>query len=281
MLNGSDLRDFIKERQAKQVRSLRQSWKVFPKLVIFRAGESKVVDTYVRLKKIYGEDILIDVEEHALPVSELISAIKQANEDNSIHGIIVQLPLSDQSGSAVSESQIDEILAIISPSKDVDGLVSNEYGSATATAINWLLAGYNVELKGKKIAIIGQGRLVGLPLKDMWEKSGYNVSVFDEETTVQMKENLHNFDIVVSAAGVPGIIKGNMLKQKAVVVDAGTASENGEIKGDVDESIREERIDLTITPKIGGVGPLTIAALFDNVINSARKIADEKGQQDL
>jgi methylenetetrahydrofolate dehydrogenase (NADP+)/methenyltetrahydrofolate cyclohydrolase len=78
-----------------------------------------------------------------------------------------------------------------------------------------------------------------------------------------------------------GLISSEMLKQKAVIVDAGTSSENDVIKGDVAEEVRENRQDLTITPKIGGVGPLTVAALIDNVIIAARKVAQQKGQQDL
>ena len=107
------------------------------------------------------------------------------------------------------------------------------------------------------------------------------MTVFDINSSDEMRSKLSDFDIVVTATGSPGLIKSDMLKQKAVVVDAGTASEGGKIKGDVDDSVRESRNDLTITPKIGGVGPLTIAALMDNVIIAARKIADQKGQQDL
>ena len=96
-----------------------------------------------------------------------------------------------------------------------------------------------------------------------------------------MKEQLKDFDVVITAVGKPGLITSEMLKNKAVVVDAGTASENGKIKGDVAEEVRDFRKDLTITPVKGGVGPLTVASLIDNVIIAARKIADKKGQQDL
>lgn len=281
ILNGAELRDFIKERQAKQVRALRQSWKVFPKLIILYLSQSPVIETYMRLKQQYGEDILIDVEKKYVPFSGLEAAIKEANEDELIHGIIVQLPIEDSVGNVVSNDDILPIIDQIDPKKDVDGLTNGSLNSATATAINWLLAGYNVNLQGKKIAIIGQGILVGLPLAKIWQTSGYDVTVFDINSSDEMRSKLSDFDIVVTATGSPGLIKSDMLKQKAVVVDAGTASEGGKIKGDVDDSVRESRNDLTITPKIGGVGPLTIAALMDNVIIAARKIADQKGQQDL
>lgn len=281
ILNGAELRDFIKERQAKQVRALRQSWKVFPKLKIFYSSNSPVIQTYMRLKTQYGEDILIDVEKEYVPIDNLKERIENANRDESIHGIIVQLPIEDSSSKVTTEYVTKDILSLISPEKDVDGLSSDKFSPATPTAINWLLAGYNIDLSNKKIAIIGQGILVGRPLAKIWQGSNLDISTFDKETTETMKNELNQFDIIVSAAGVPGLITSQMLKLNAVVVDAGTTSEHGEIKGDVSIEVRKNRNDLTITPKTGGVGPLTVAALMDNVIIAARKVANEKGQQDL
>ena len=281
LLNGAELRDFIKERQAKQVRALRQSWRVFPKLVIFYSSKNPVIETYMRLKTAYAEDILIEAEKRFVSPENLAEEIQKANRDEEIHGIIVQLPLESLNGEKVEGEDLAKILAEISPEKDVDGLASDVFEPATAVAIDWLLAGYNVELVGKKIAVVGQGLLVGKPLAKRWKNSGLDVKTFDEQNAEEMRETLSNFDVVVTAVGKAGLISSEMLKQKAVVVDAGTSSENGVIKGDVTEEVRENRQDLTITPKIGGVGPLTVAALIDNVIISARKVAQQKGQQDL
>lgn len=281
ILNGAELKDFIKERQAKQVRGLRQSWQVFPRLVIFYSNEDPVIETYMRLKISYAEDILIEAEKRFVSPENLAKEIQKANLDETIHGIIVQLPLKKSSGEKIEGEELRCILSQISPEKDVDGLSGDIFISATAQAINWLLVGYNIELRNKKIAIVGQGLLVGRPLNNMWLKSGYDVTVFDKNNSGEMKERLSKFDIVVSATGVPGLITSEMLKPNVVVVDAGTASENGIIKGDVAEEVRQNCKDVTITPKIGGVGPLTIASLIDNVIISARKIANRKGQQDL
>lgn len=281
LLNGAELRDFIKERQAKQVRALRQSWRVFPKLVIFYSSKNPVIETYMRLKTAYAEDILIEAEKRFVAPENLVEEIRKANASEEIHGIIVQLPLENSNGEKIEGEELSKILAEISPEKDVDGLASDVFEPATAVAIDWLLVGYNVELVGKKIAVVGQGLLVGKPLAKRWKNSGLDVKTFDEQNTEEMRETLSNFDVVVTAVGKAGLISSEMLKQKAVVVDAGTSSENGVIKGDIAEEVRENRQDLTITPKIGGVGPLTVAALIDNVIISARRIAQEKGQQDL
>lgn len=264
LLNGRELADFIKERQAKQVRALRQAHKVLPKLaIIVTTGESQVISTYVRLKAAYGEDILIDTEVHTVPQVQVAETIERLNDDAFVHGIILQLPLEDP-------SETDALVARIAPEKDVDGLGPNAaYGSATATAIDWLAAGYNVTLRDKKIAIVGNGRLVGAPLAALWLGAGLDVTVYDE-TTTDLAGALRNADIIVSATGVPGLITSNMVSPGRVVIDAGTASEGGVIVGDVALDVRERR-DLTITPEKGGVGPLTIAALFDNVITAARK----------
>ena len=273
ILNGSELVGYIKERQARQVRALRQSWRVLPRLAIIRTGDNPVIDVYVRLKKIYGEDILIDVDIYSVSDDDLFEQIKKLNNDESIYGIIVQLPLSNP-------TQTDKAVQLIKPEKDVDGLGSDSnFTPATAMAINWLMAGYNIDLKNKKIAIVGNGRLVGAPLYKIWNKAGFNVSVYDDKT-IDLGEAIRDSDVIVSATGVPCLIKSDMLKKNAVVIDAGTASENGKIVGDLADDARNRK-DLTVTPIKGGVGPLTVAALFDNVIQAARKVADINGQQDL
>lgn len=233
----------------------------------------------MRLKKQYADDILVDVDIIEVTPKNIISKIEQTNNDKNVHGIIVQLPLDKKQ----EWGDVEEILSYIKPEKDVDGLnsESNIYFSATAQAIDWLLVGYNIDLKNKKIAIVGDGKLVGRPLASMWLKSGYNVTTFNEENNNEMQKTLQNYDVVVSAVGKPALIKSEMLKKNCVVVDAGTSTDGGRVVGDLAEEVREDRKDLTVTPKIGGVGPLTIASLIDNVIISARKQADKQGQVDL
>lgn len=270
VLNGAELADYIKERQARQVRALRQAWHVAPRLAIIQTVDSAVIDTYVRLKKRYAEDILVDVDVHRVTEDEALTLIDTLNSDANVHGIIVQLPLQDV-------SRTEELLERVSPEKDVDALGSRAVlDPATPMAINWLLAGYNVELKTKKIVIVGEGRLVGAPLARMWRNSGHDVTVLTRQTD-DLKTALQEADIIVSAAGSPGLITSDMLRPDVVMVDAATASEGGKIVGDVAADVRE-RHDLTITPEKGGVGPLTICALFDNVIRAARAVATEQDQ---
>jgi len=263
LLNGLELVGYIKERQAKQVRALRQASHVIPKLVIIRSNAiNPVIDTYIRMKQRYADDILTEIVIEALAEDDMPAAIEKYNVDTSVHGIIVQLPLGDI-------SRTDEIISHIAGEKDIDGLAKlAQFDSATAMAINWLLAGYGVELRARKITIVGNGRLVGAPLAKMWRSSGYDVTVLDD-THTDITSVLRQSDVIVTATGVPHLITSPMVPIGAVLVDAGTATENGVIVGDVDATVRE-RDDVTITPEKGGVGPLTIAALFDNVITAAQ-----------
>ena len=266
VLNGAELAGFIKERQAKQVRNLRQTWQVFPRLAIVTDSDNPVIATYMRLKEHYGADILIDVEIHRVSSSEIRGVIAQLNARHDVHGIIVQLPLAD-------ESQTEEVLTTVALEKDVDGLRQESmFDAATPIAINWLLAGYNVELAGKKVAIVGRGRLVGAPLERMWQASNIDVAMFEKGDELL---GLTKYDVIVTATGVPGLIGPEMVQPGAIIVDAGTSSEHGKIVGDVNPAVRE-RLDVSITPEKGGVGPLTVAALFDNVILAARQIAKQQ-----
>ncbi|NTW62212.1 bifunctional 5,10-methylenetetrahydrofolate dehydrogenase/5,10-methenyltetrahydrofolate cyclohydrolase [Candidatus Saccharibacteria bacterium] len=269
ILNGAELAGYIKERQAKQVRALVQSQHTNPKLAIIKTGDNSVVDLYVGLKSAYGEDIGVQVEVFTPSDSDLVEQVKKLNNDNTTHGIIIQLPLANP-------DLTEDVLRAVDSQKDVDGLGSGHiYTPATAMAIDWLLNGFNVQFNDKKIAIVGRGRLVGGPLARLWEGADYDVALYGRDA--DLKTELPHADIIVSATGVPGLITGEMIRNGAVVVDAGTASESGKIVGDLADDVRM-REDLTITPVKGGVGPLTVSALFDNVISSARRYADQTRQ---
>jgi methylenetetrahydrofolate dehydrogenase (NADP+)/methenyltetrahydrofolate cyclohydrolase len=262
LLDGRELAGYIKERQAKAVRFLRQSGGVQVKLAIIVESDNPVIETYIKLKSRYGDDIGAIVEIHRPSLNKIEAVIEQLNEDKTVHGIIVQLPLSQP-------DKTNEILNKVSPAKDVDGLgEKTKFDPATPTAILWLLSGYNIELVGKQIALVGEGRLVGSPLSKMLGESGLNVKTYDDKVK-DLKAELLEADVIITATGQPDLIKSDMVKNGAVVVDAGTTSEGGEIRGDADDSLYE-RDDVTITPRRGGVGPLTIAALFEHVLQASR-----------
>jgi methylenetetrahydrofolate dehydrogenase (NADP+) / methenyltetrahydrofolate cyclohydrolase len=260
LLNGSEIAGFIKERHARQVRSLRAN-KVYPKLAIVQAKDDPVINTYVHLKKEYGADVGIEVEEHKVDQAEVPRILNKLSIDESVHGIIVQLPLEDP-------SRTDETVNLIDPKKDVDALgEKSEFDPATPMAILWLLNGYNVELKGKHILLIGRGKLVGAPLEKVLKESELDVEVIGREVP-DLKDHTLQADIIITATGSPAILYPDMIKTGAVVVDAGVASESGKTVGDLAPEVYE-RDDLILTPQKGGVGPLTVCALFENVIRAA------------
>ena len=259
-LNGQEIVDFIKERQLHVSRGLRQAHGTTPKLVIVRTNPNPVVDIYMKLKKQYGEDIEAIVEVLDINQSKAVDEINKLNKDKTVKGIIVQLPLADK-------KDTDNILAAVDPVKDVDGLVpKTKFTPPTVMAIDWLLAGRNINLLGKKIVIVGRGRLVGEPLFKNWQASELNVSVVDDNTK-DLAASLKDADVVVTATGQAGLIKSSMIKQDAIVVDAGVSSGENGLVGDVDDDVRL-RGDVQITPKKGGVGPLTLAALYENLLQA-------------
>lgn len=264
ILNGSDLASFIKQRQGKVVRGLRQAHGIIPRLAIVQTKDDPVIDTYVRLKKAYGKDVLVEVDVYRIDQTKAKEKIKELNQDDSVHGIIVQLPLADP-------AETEELCNLVDPEKDVDALGEKaNFDPATPMAILWLLAGYNVDLKGKNILLIGRGKLVGAPLEKILKTGGHNVTLADRKS--DLNKLSIQADIIITATGSPSILFADMIKQSAVVVDAGVASEDGKTVGDVADDVYK-RDDLTITPTKGGVGPLTVSALFENVILSAQRRA--------
>lgn len=263
LLNGKELADYIKQRQVQQVRALRQAHGIAPKLAIIRTNPDPVVDSYMRIKQRYGEDITIAVDVHTIDQADAIATIKKLNKDDSVHGIIVQIPLPDT-------SLTKEALNAVAANKDVDGLAAKtDFDAPTPMAINWLLAGYNIDLRDKELLIVGHGRLVGQPLVKLWESSNLTATVADRKVP-DLGKLTRKADVLVCATGVPGLITKDMVKEDAVIVDAGVATDSNGLIGDVAPEVRDMP-NITITPEKGGVGPLTVCVLFDNVIRAARK----------
>jgi methylenetetrahydrofolate dehydrogenase (NADP+)/methenyltetrahydrofolate cyclohydrolase len=272
LLNGKDLAGYIKERQAKQMRTLRQQHGIIPKLAIVVTIDSPVIDVYLRLKAKYGADIEALVDVHRVSQATVREVLSKLANDDSVHAIIVQLPLEDP-------SETEEIVNFVPPNKDVDGLGRNpQFEPATPLAILWLLAGYNIDLVSNSVLLVGRGKLVGAPLEKMLLASGVTPEVADK-ATLDLKAETLKADVIITATGAHGVIKSDMLKQGAVVVDAGVASEGGKTVGDVAPEVFTERDDLTITPVKGGVGPLTVCALFENLIRAAQVVAEHQSEE--
>lgn len=260
-LDGDELASYIKQRHTGEIRAM----KVTPKLaIIMHSNSGAATRTYVeRTKKGYAVDIGADCEIHEVSLDQaaLIELINKLNTDDAIHGIIVQLPYFDV--------DIEEVLASVAPHKDIDGLgPDSNFDMPTPQAILWLLAAYNLNYKDKKVAVIGQGRLVGAPVADMLQNSGALVTRCDD-TTADLKSVTLASDIIISATGHAKLITPDMIKPGSIVIGAGTSDIGGSTKGDLDKDLYQDDT-LKIARNTGGVGPVTVAALFDNLLIAAR-----------
>jgi methylenetetrahydrofolate dehydrogenase (NADP+)/methenyltetrahydrofolate cyclohydrolase len=261
-LSGSDMVSYIKLNQQRLVRAMLQGG-VKPSLDIIIGIENNLpIEKYVEFKIQYGLDIGVDVRVHRAKSSGLITLIDKLNKDVSVRAIILQLPIDEQ-------TLLDEAISLIDINKDVDGLnPASKFDSATATAIMWLISGYNINLESKKIYIVGHGKLVGSPLATILTASGLSVNIINAGDDLNL---IKDGDLIISATGRPGLITTDLIKPGAIVIDAGTTAEEGTIRGDASDELYL-REDISITPKIGGVGPLTISALFSNVIKAHQSI---------
>lgn len=249
LLDGRDVAGFIQERHARAIRSLGRP----PRLVIVRSGDDEATSRYLRAKQRYGEAIGAEVLVHQAAAATILGDIKRLSSDAT--GLIVQLPLLDP-------TQTEAALAAVPLQRDIDGLAPNSpFEATTPKAIMWLLAAYNVDLAGRRIAVVGQGRLVGRPLADRLELAGHEVVRCDEHTP-NLAAVISAANIVITATGQPGLITSAMLQRGAVVVDA--ASPQSDLADDV-----LTRADLTRSPNPGGVGTMTVAALYDNLLIAA------------
>jgi methylenetetrahydrofolate dehydrogenase (NADP+)/methenyltetrahydrofolate cyclohydrolase len=263
LLSSKELVVQIKERQARELKTLLQKRTVQPKLAIVVTVDKPAINVYMRMKQKYGADLGIDVDVHRTKQQDVPGLLATLNADPHIHGIIVQLPLEDP-------TETEAVVQHVAPQKDVDALGSAEFFEpATPMAILWLLKGHHIDLRDKRVVLVGRGKLVGAPLERMLKRDGVNVTVANR-STADLKAEILKADVVITATGKPGLIRADMLKHGAVVVDAGVAGEKGKTVGDVDPGVYE-RDDLTLTPTKGGVGPLTVCALFENVIRAASR----------
>ncbi len=259
-ISGKEIADEQEIVQRAQV-ELFEKKGIVPRLAIIQTTSSSVIDTYVRLKKKYSEQIGVEVVHYNINPEEVETTITFLNNDPEIHGIIVQLPLHP------SLNQ-DTVLNLVTKEKDVDGLTKDaHFVPPTVQAILWLLEKHVANLSHKKIALVGKGRLVGAPLEKELLKKNLTPKVFTKEDSL---DDLHNYNVIISATGATSLLKNTHIQSGAYVFDAGTAEENGAIHGDVADELYD-RDDISITPTKGGVGILTVRALFENTLLACEK----------
>lgn len=253
---------------------LKQSIKfemIKPSIAVIQVGDNQASDTYIKMKEKACDEVGIYFRHYKYDdkTSELtiINKIKELNNDEYVNGIIIQLPLPD----GYNEKRL--VNTIIN-SKDIDGLTDINTGRlvsgrktlvpCTAAAVMELLKRSNVELKSKHVVLVGKGKLTCKPLIQLFLNEGATVTVC-HSNTIDLKKHTIDADIIVSATGVNNLIKEDMIKEGAVVIDVGINYETGKISGDVDfDNVVKKASLITKTP--GGVGPMTVAMLLKNAV---------------
>jgi methylenetetrahydrofolate dehydrogenase (NADP+)/methenyltetrahydrofolate cyclohydrolase len=269
LIDGRKIRDEILNKLKVKI----QKSKIKPTLVILLIGENRASRVYVHQKKLAGERIgarvIIDRLSEKVSQEELESKIIKLNDNSKVHGIILQLPVP---GNLDSE----KLTNMISPEKDVDGFVSGStFKPATAMGVIKLLKRSKVRIKGRNATVVGRGRIAGKPTAELLREEGAKVEVVHSKTE-KPADITKRADILVAAVGKPNLITADMVKKGAVVVDVGTTpvyprsddqNPKAKITGDIDfENV--SKIASKITPVPGGVGPMTVAALMQNLVKA-------------
>lgn len=273
ILDGKLVAQEIRKNLEEEIRKLHPK----PGLAFVQVGVNPASTIYVDLKNKACQQVGIYSEIHRLPDStsedELLLLINELNFRQDIHGILVQLPLPPHINTY-------KTLDTVNPLKDVDGLNSINIGylhqgrpgliPATPKGIVRLLDYYNIELEGRNTIVIGRSNLVGRPIAELMTQRNSTVTLCHSKSK-SLKEITRKADILISAAGNPAFIKGDMLKEGVVLVDVGISKLEDKIVGDMDfESVKE--IAGYITPVPGGIGPMTIAMVLENTLEAYKKL---------
>lgn len=269
ILDGRKIAQKIKDKLKKEISRKRLKLTLAAVLV----GDDPASVLYVRIKEKACQEIGINFVKIKLPKTvspiKLSATIKKLNSDKSINGIIVQLPLP-------YHLDTNQIISTIDPKKDIDGLHPENLGKLlignprvvppTPAGIIELLRAYKIDFAGKNVVLVGYGKLVGKPLAAMLAVAQKDATItICNDKTKNLAEFTTKADILISATGVPRLIKAGMVKKGAVVIDAGTSKEGGRITGDVDFPNVAIKCSY-VTPPTGGVGPMTVAKLLENVV---------------
>ena len=276
IMDGKALSLKLKEQMKQRIAQLKQQG-INPKLVVVRVGDNSASQVYVRNKHKSCGEVGIESEVITMPEQttqqELLEVVERLNQDETVDGILVQLPLP---------KQIDEktVLRSILPEKDVDGFhpvnvgllsIGDEcFAPATPSGIIAMFQEYGIDIAGKNCVVIGRSNIVGKPMAALLLKNNATVTICHSKTE-DLASYTRRADVVIVATGRRHTLTAEMVKEGAVVVDVGmNRNEQGKLCGDVDYEEVKEKASF-ITPVPGGVGPMTITELLENTIQAAQR----------
>ena len=275
ILDGKMVSQNIKDDVKKEVEGLKQEG-IFPKLAVIMVGSDPSSKIYVRNKSIACKELGIEYEEYLLDenitMDDLLTLINKLNNDDSVNGILLQSPIP-------KGLDINEAFKTIDPKKDVDGFNPCNVGklclgqealiSCTPYGIIKLLEEYGIEIEGKDAVVVGRSNIVGKPMMQCLLNKNATVTICHSKT-IKLESVTKKADILVVAIGKPKFITKDMVKEGAIVIDVGiNRGKDGKLCGDVDfEEV--SKIASYITPVPGGVGPMTIAMLMNNIVKATK-----------
>jgi methylenetetrahydrofolate dehydrogenase (NADP+)/methenyltetrahydrofolate cyclohydrolase len=277
ILDGKKVRDTLAEKIRGELKKLQAK----PKLVIIQVGNNEASSVYIRQKKNFGEKLGFCVDEihfdTKISEEKIISTIKKLNTDKKVNGIIVQLPLP-------KKMHARRIIESIDPAKDIDGLhsknlsllMTHEEGGfvpATTRGILSLLDFYKIPIEGKKVTVVGRSLLVGSPTALAFLNRNATVTICHSKTK-NLKAEVQKADIVVVAIGKPKFITQSFVKAGQVIIDVGITRRDEGLIGDVDFTA-VSKATRAITPVPGGVGPMTVVSLFENLLLAYKRQSDD------
>ena len=276
LMDGKALAQKVRENVKNEVEKLKEEG-INPKLSVIMVGNDSASAVYVKNKSNACQKAGIEFDEYLLPEDtkedDLIELIEKLNNDDSVHGILLQSPVP-------KHINIDRAFDTISPKKDVDGFNAVNVGrltigqdcfiSCTPYGVIKLLEEYNIEIEGKRAVVIGRSNIVGKPMLQCLLSKNATVTVCHSRTK-DLASVVREADIVVAAIGKPNFITGDMIKEGAAIIDVGiNRMDDGKLIGDVNFAEAEPKASY-ITPVPGGVGPMTIAMLVENVVKAAKQ----------
>jgi len=278
ILDGVKVSNLILDEVKGEVEKLKVEG-INPKVVVILVGENPASVSYVNQKKKAAEKTGIDFELYQvndISQEDLVKKINELNEDDSVHGILVQLPLPEK-------INVPLVMKEVCPRKDVDGFTAYNLGKmflskefedlvpCTPKGVFRLLDYYNIDVKGKDVVVVGHSNIVGKPLSTMFLNRDATVTTCHIHTK-DLKAHTSRADIVAVAVGKPGLITEDMVKEGAILIDIGFSKVDGKIVGDLDfENVKEKAS--YISPVPGGSGPMTVACLMENIVSAAKRLS--------
>ncbi|MBN2504502.1 MAG: bifunctional methylenetetrahydrofolate dehydrogenase/methenyltetrahydrofolate cyclohydrolase FolD [Bacilli bacterium] len=281
IIDGKALAAKIKDKVKEDVEALVRKQRIIPHLAVILIGSDPASQTYVRGKEKACEKVGIKStvikREIDITEAEILDLIDELNEDKTVHGILLQLPIP-------KHLDANKIISRIDPTKDVDGFTPTNVAKLTSgypglvpctpLGIMKILDEYNIQIEGKRCVVIGRSQIVGKPMALLLLKANGTVTICHSKTK-ELEKVAKEADILVAATGKPKMVDINFVKKGAVLIDVGISKVDDKLLGDIDfESVKE--VAGYITPVPGGVGPMTIACLLENTVSCYKSILGEK-----